>query len=313
MTESKTSSTTTQQARSGLHRIGTDAAAAEARPVRAQDRAVIGVFADIDSAEAAVERLIAAGFPANQLSIVAKDLQSEIHINGFVTSGEIAGRSAATGAWVGGLFGVLAGTALLFVPGAGPLIVLGPLAAAAVGAAEGALVAGGLGAILGHFVEERHIPKYEELVRAGDYLLVAYGTEPDVQRAEQILNDTVATDVQRHDRHRSDPGPIADVREGMRVVDAAGNEVGRVTVVKMGDPGAVTTQGQILLNEPSLEAEKPHLPPELSERLLRIGYIKVDRKGLFRSDVYAGADQIAKVDGDTVHLAVDQHLLFSEA
>jgi hypothetical protein len=256
--------------------------------------------------------LIAAGFPANQLSIVAKDLQSEIHINGFVTTGEIAGRSAATGAWVGGLFGVLAGTALLFVPGAGPLIVLGPLAGAAVGAAEGALVGGGLGAILGHFVEERHIPKYQELVRAGDYLLVAYGTEQDVQRAEQILNDTVATDVQRHDRHRSDPGPIADVREGMRVVDAAGNEVGRVTVVKMGDPGAVTTQGQIL-NEPSLEAEKPHLPPELSERLLRIGYIKVDRKGLFRSDVYAGADQIAKVDGDTVHLAVDQHLLFSEA
>jgi hypothetical protein len=259
-----------------------------------------------------VERLISAGFPANQLSIVAKDLRSEIHINGFVTTGEIAGRSAAAGAWVGGLLGVLVGTALLFVPGAGALIVLGPLAGAAAGAAEGALVGGGLGAILGHFVEERHIPKYEEHVRAGDYLLVAYGTEQDVQRAEQILNDTVATDVQRHDRHRSDPGPIADVREGMRVVDAAGNEVGRVTVVKMGDPGAVTTQGQIL-NEPSLEAEKPHLPPELSERLLRIGYIKVDRKGLFRSDVYAGADQIAKVDGDTVHLAVDQHLLFSEA
>jgi hypothetical protein len=70
------------------------------------------------------------------------------------------------------MFGLLAGTALLFVPGAGPLIVLGPLAAAAVGAAEGALIGGGVGAVLGHFVSKKHIPKYEGLVQAGSYLVV---------------------------------------------------------------------------------------------------------------------------------------------
>ena len=42
MTQSTTSST-----RSGMHRIGTDADGTETRPVRAQDRAVIGVFADV--------------------------------------------------------------------------------------------------------------------------------------------------------------------------------------------------------------------------------------------------------------------------
>jgi hypothetical protein len=66
-------------------------------------------------------------------------LVSVCRVTGFVTAGDIAGPSAATGAWVGGLFGLLSGTALLFIPGSGPLIVLGPLATAAIGAAQGAL------------------------------------------------------------------------------------------------------------------------------------------------------------------------------
>lgn len=88
---------------------------------------MIGVFDDIDAAQAAVERLAAAGFPIDRISIVSKDLQSETRVNGYVTTGDIAGPAAATGAWVGGLFGLMAGSALLFVPGAGPLVVLGPL------------------------------------------------------------------------------------------------------------------------------------------------------------------------------------------
>jgi hypothetical protein len=67
------------------------------------------------------------------------------------------------------------------------------------------------------------------------------------------------------------------------------------------------------LGEPELDVPPPKLPPELAERLLRTGYIKVDRKGLFRHDVYAGADQIAEVENGTVHLAVDQDMLLTEA
>jgi len=74
----------------------------------------------------------------------------------------------------------------------------------------------------------------------------------------------------------------------------------------------VTTQGQTAGWDASLEVEKPQLPPPLAERLLRTGFLKVDRKGLFRRDVYAGADQIAKVDNGTVHLAVDQDMLPAE-
>ncbi|WP_066588093.1 hypothetical protein [Cellulomonas timonensis] len=41
-----------------------------------------------------------------------------------------------------------------------------------------------------------------------------------------------------------DPGPIAHVREGTKVVDVEGREVGKVGFVRMGDPEAVTGRGQ---------------------------------------------------------------------
>ncbi len=292
------------------HVLGTDAPATGIRPVGADDHAVIAVFPDLDAAQQAVERLGEAGFPLDHISIIGKDLQSETRINGFVTTGDIAGPAAATGAWVGGLFGLLGGTALLFIPGAGPLLVLGPLAAAAVGAAEGALFGGAVGAILGHFVAKEHLPAYERTIAAGSYLLVAHGLEDDVTHARRLLTDAGATDVQNHDDHRGSVidriGPIEQVFEGMRVVDADRNKVGTVELVKMGDPEAVTTQGQ------DTGLDEPHLPPPFADRLLRIGFIKVNRKGLFSRDVYVAATEIDRVNDDTVVLAVPQHMLLTE-
>jgi hypothetical protein len=285
---------------------GTGARPVAGEPVGPDDQAVIAVFRDIDGAEAAVKRLTEAGFPIDRISIVGRDLQSETRINGFVTVGDIAGPSAATGAWVGGLFGLLAGSALLFIPGGGPLIVLGPLAAAAIGAAQGALLGGGVGAVLGHFVAREHIPKYEQLVRAGSYLVVVHGAEGEVGRARDILTDAGSTDIQRHDEYRgSRIGAISQVREGMQVVDESGEQIGKVEFVKLGDPEAVTTRGE------EADDGEPHIAGELRERLLRLGFIKIDRKGFLRPDAYAAADEIARVDNDVVHLAVADKSLLS--
>jgi hypothetical protein len=287
--------------------IGVGAPAADSRPVGDDDRAVVAVFPDLDAAQEAVERLAAAGFPTEHVSVVGKDLRTETRLNGYVTTGDIAGPSAATGAWVGGLFGLLAGSALMFVPGAGPLIVLGPLAAAAIGAAQGALVAGGVGAVLGHFVAARHLPKYEQLVRAGSYLVVVHGADEEVARAQQILTEAGSADVQRHDEYRgSTIGPIEQVRENMPAIDAGGERIGKVSFVKMGDPEAVTAPDE------ELDAGEPHVAGELRERLLRIGFIKIDRKGFLRTDAYAAADQIDRVEGDSVHLSVTDTDLLPE-
>jgi hypothetical protein len=292
-----------------LERIGSDAPARDSRPVGADDRAVVAVVSDMDAAQDAVERLIAAGIGTNHVSVVGKDAQSARRVNGFVTTGSIAGQSAAAGAWIGGVFGLLMGTALLFVPGVGPLIVLGPLAAAAVGAAEGGLLGGAVAVLLGHFVEDDERQRYEQLVRDdGCCLIVVHGDEREVARARQLLDEAGTIETRRQDTYRGPGpriGPIHLIHEGMQVADAAGSKIGKVVLVKMGDPEAVTV-------ERDRDAE-PFLPDELAERLLRTGFIKIDRKGLLKPDVYAAADEIDNVDRDLVRLSVPVDGLATEA
>lgn len=290
-----------------LERIGADAPSRDSRPVGADDRAVVAVLPDVDAAQDTVERLIADGIGADHVSVVGRDAQSARRVNGFVTTGSIAGPAAAAGAWIGGVFGLLMGTALLFVPGAGPLIVLGPLAAAAVGAAEGGLLGGAVAVLLGHFVEDDERRRYEHLVREGRCLVVVHGDEQVVARARHLLEGAPAIETRRHDTYRGPGpriGPIHLVDEGMHVADVTGARIGTVTLVKMGDPEAVTVH-----HDPGAE---PHLADELAERLLRTGFVKIDRKGLFAPDVYAGADRIDTVDGDVVRLSVPVDELAAE-
>jgi hypothetical protein len=148
---------------------------------------IIGVYDDVEAAEAAIKRLADSGFPMDRVSIIGQNLMSTTQLNGFVTTGDVAKTGATVGAWVGGLFGLLAGAAVLFVPGAGPFVVLGPLASGAVGAAEGAAWTGIVGAIIGHFVSKKHIPKFTQHLQAGKSLVVVQGARDELERARQLL------------------------------------------------------------------------------------------------------------------------------
>lgn len=116
------------------------------------------------------------------------------------------------------------------------------------------------------------------------------------------------------------PGPIADVAPGMTVVDSNGAEVGKVETVKMGDPEAVTTEGQhvgesegvVRALADSVFGAEPDVPGPLAARLLRIGYVKVDGKGLLEADRYVAADEIAEVADRTIRLTVPKDHLTKE-
>jgi len=158
--------------------------------------AVVGVYESMKDAEAAVATLLEQGVPAAQVSIVGQDLHSETQVHGFVTTGDVAKTAAKTGAWVGGLFGVLSGAALLFIPGVGALIVLGPLAAGALATAEGAAAGGGLGAVLGHFIAKKHVPKYSRHLEAGNYLVLRH--QPQACDTALLQQDTTPVEVDHH-------------------------------------------------------------------------------------------------------------------
>lgn len=166
--------------------------------------AVVGVYDSMKDAEAAVRALLEQGVPADQVSIVGQDLHSETEVHGFVSTGDVAKTGAKTGAWVGGLFGVLTGAAVLFVPGVGALIVLGPLAAGALAAAEGAAAGGGLGAVLGHFLAKKHVPKFSRHLEAGKYLVLRH--QPQASDAQMLQQHTTPIEVDHHEDLITAPG-----------------------------------------------------------------------------------------------------------
>jgi hypothetical protein len=109
-----------------------------------------------------------------------------------------------------------------------------------------------------------------------------------------------------------DDNPLTEVRVGMSVVDAEGAQLGVIAAVKMGDPGAISHRGQDAAAENGLVAlvrdtfagAEPHVAAESAGRLLRAGYVKIDRRRMLDRYVYAAADEIAGVTNDRVALAV---------
>jgi hypothetical protein len=114
--------------------------------------------------------------------------------------------------------------------------------------------------------------------------------------------------------------PLEGVREGMRVVDSAGEEIGDVEIVKMGDPNAATIgadadRGGGLMRD-FAEAfgwdAEPDLPAPLAARLMRTGFIKIDAAGLFAGNRYVAADKVGGVSNDTVTLTIRKDELAEE-
>ena len=163
---------------------------------------VVAIFASHDKAEDAVRKLQKSGFDMKKLSIVGKDYHTDEHVVGYYNAGDRMKYWGKLGAFWGGFWGLLFGSAFFWVPGIGPLLVAGPLAAAILGALENAVLVGGLSA-LGAGLYSLGIPKdsvveYETAVKAGNLVLVAHGTPEDVAKAKSIVEQTDATKTVAH-------------------------------------------------------------------------------------------------------------------
>ena len=152
---------------------------------------VIGVFPDHDAAETAVKSLSGAGFDMKNLSLVGKGYHSDEKVMGFYSAGDRVKFWGTRGAFWGGFWGLFFGGIFMTIPIVGHVIVLGYLAAVAVSAVEGAVVAGGLGA-LGAALYSIGIPKdsviqYEADMKIDRFLVMAHGSDEEIARAKKIL------------------------------------------------------------------------------------------------------------------------------
>jgi len=152
-------------------------------------------------AETAVKTLQRAGFDMKKLSIIGKDYSTEEHVVGYFNAGERAKFFGKLGAFWGGLAGMLFGSALMFVPVVGHVIVLGPLAATLVSGLEGAALAGGIsalaGALIGMGIPKDSVLRYETAIKANKFLLVVHGTAEELTRAKDILANTEAASIEQ--------------------------------------------------------------------------------------------------------------------
>ena len=167
-----------------------------------EKNSVVAIFESHNQAEDAVRELQKDGFDMKKLSIVGKDYHTDEHVVGYYTTGDRMMYWGKLGAFWGGFWGLLFGSAFFWVPGVGPLVVAGPLVTWIVAALEGAAVMGGLSA-LGAALASIGIPKnrilqYEASLKAGKFLLILHGTPQEVERAKQRLDDTEATETTVH-------------------------------------------------------------------------------------------------------------------
>ena len=155
---------------------------------------IIAVYNTHGEAEAAIKELQEAGVDMRSLSIAAKDTYSDEHVVGYYNAGDRMKYWGKRGAFWGGLWGLLFGSAMFAIPGIGPILVAGPLVAWIVAGLEGAVVVGGVSAI-GAGLVSIGIPKdsvleYDIALKTDKFLLIVHGSPDQVNRAKEIIEGT---------------------------------------------------------------------------------------------------------------------------
>ena len=152
-------------------------------------KTVTGLYDDYSDARAAVSALEARGVPSADISIVSNNADDRYSKD--TNAAEGAGAGAGIGAAVGGVGGLLTGLGIMAIPGVGPVVAAGWLAATAVGAVAGAVAGGAAGGLIGAMTEsgvpEEHAHVYAEGVRRGGTLVTARVDESLYPEAEAVL------------------------------------------------------------------------------------------------------------------------------
>lgn len=144
-----------------------------------QRSTVVGVFDTREQGHMAVEALRRAGFRDSQIAMVmhhhdkgtveVTDLDAAKAAQ--VSHESMAGEGAAAGAVAGGALGAAIAVGSAFIPGVGPVLSFGTLAATVFGVAAGAAGGGIVGALIGLDFPEEEAKFYEHQLKAGRVLV----------------------------------------------------------------------------------------------------------------------------------------------
>lgn len=196
---------------------------------------VYGIFDSIENAERAISALKDHGVSENEVSVVRKSDGSGIPQlenaadHGLTVTGPgdvVAG--AAKGGAVGLALGVLASAVALTIPGIGPILAAGPIAAAlastATATAAGIVGGGVIGSLVDQGIPEEAAIQYSDHLGQGNILVSVRSVHISDVDAETVLQKYGSIHTSRHAVGTlvspSDP-PVVDTHVDAQIVPVA--------------------------------------------------------------------------------------------
>jgi hypothetical protein len=169
---------------------------------------VVGLFESWEQARRAVAALEAAGIPADQMGLIARERRDA---EGLADDVEVeSDRATAAGVLGGGalgaLGGLLAGAGVLAIPGIGPVLAIGPVVGGVAGGLAGATTGGLVGSLIDWGVPEHEARHYHAGVERGGILLTVRAPEGREDEVRALLGRVGMRGVDEHRRRwESDP------------------------------------------------------------------------------------------------------------
>ena len=162
---------------------------------------ILATFDSIEQANAVVNDLVTSGFNREDIGLALRDADNKYSAQ--IGDGDVSGgEGAGFGAIMGGLLGAVVGLGAIAIPGVGPIIAAGPLAAAlgaltgaGIGAVTGAVTGGITASLIDLGVPEEDAHYYAESVRQGAALVSVTAHDVDIDRATAIMNQHNPIDI----------------------------------------------------------------------------------------------------------------------
>ena len=156
-------------------------------------KAVVGVFSNLNSAKESAAQLRTGGFTTEEINIISKEKTNDNVVDNMGSDDSVADGTMAGGA-IGGIGGLLLSAGALTIPGIGPIIAAGPIAATIAGAVGGGITGG----LIDWGIPSDKSEEYNDEIAYGKTLAIIRTDESKVQQAIQIMNQNGAMNIETH-------------------------------------------------------------------------------------------------------------------
>jgi uncharacterized membrane protein len=163
---------------------------------------IVGLFDTYEQADQAVQALYESGYQNQEISVLMrqKPVSDQLEDDPGEDVVKKTGIGAASGGVAGGLAGLLVGLGVLVIPGIGPAVAAGTLAAAlgtaATGAGIGAISGGMLGALAAVGIPREQAEVYAEGVKRGGVVVMVEVEPGRGEVAQTLMKQAGAVDVE---------------------------------------------------------------------------------------------------------------------